>query len=376
VPARQILHFRIWAEPPIAASVEAMLRATYPEDELIVVTLWERIKADRRLLLCNLWAVVREYGMDILLGRLKFKAAFFRTVYLFKAVQKLAGQIGARYDNLRFTFQLQSIFDTHLAGIPHFIYTDHTHLANLLYSPTYKVHLYSAEWISCEKSIYDHAQRVFTRSTNISDSLTMQYGEPLEKIQCIYAGANIHLPEIDPRKKDYSAQSILFVGLDWQRKGGPELVEAFRRLQPRFPQASLTIVGAQPTLLDEKIQVVGRVSVEELNAYYQMATVFCMPTRNEPFGVVFVEAMAHALPIVATRIGALPDMVIEESNGYLVRVDDVEVLTRALEELLASKEKRAQFGHQSWRLAQVRYNWNAVGKTLRHYTDEYFGAGK
>jgi glycosyltransferase involved in cell wall biosynthesis len=376
VAPKRILHFRIWADPPIAASVEAMLRAAYPQDELQVVTLWERIKADRWLLLGNLWATVKEYGWDILLGRLKFKAAFFRTVYLFRKVRELAVRITAEYDDLRFTFQLQSIFDTHVAGIPNFIYTDHTHLANLQYSSAIKVHLYSAEWIACEKSIYDHAGRIFTRSTNISDSLTQQYGVPADKVRCIYAGANTPLPQVDPQKKDYSAQSILFVGLDWQRKGGPELVEAFRLLRPRFPQAALTIVGAQPALEEEGLRVVGRVPVEELNAYYRAATIFCMPSRNEPFGVVFVEAMAHALPVVAARIGALPDMVADDRNGYLVPAGDVDALVQALESLLESEEKRAQFGRQSWKLAQERYNWKAVGKALRNYTDKYFKAGK
>ena len=373
---KKILHFRIWRDPPIAASVEAMLRASYPEDEVEVITLWERIKADKRVMLRNVWAVVREYGLDILSGHLQFKAAFFRTVFLFKHVQSLAGQIGAQRENIRFTFQLQSIFDTHIAGIPHFIYTDHTHLANLQYSPAIRVHLYSAEWIACEKSIYEQADRVFTRSSNISHSLTDQYGIPESKVRCIYAGANTPFAALDPQEKDYRARSILFVGLDWERKGGPQLVEAFRQLRVDFPDAVLTIVGSSVSVDIPGITVVGRVAVDALDAYYQAATIFCMPSRNEPFGVVFVEAMAHALPIVAARIGALPDMVEDDHNGYLVPVDDGEALKLALEKLLKSEERRAQFGRQSWQLAQERYNWKAVGKTLRKYTDEYFEAGK
>jgi glycosyltransferase involved in cell wall biosynthesis len=375
VPVKKILHFRVWGDPPIAASVETMLRASYPEDELEIITLWTLIKADKGTLLRNLWAVIKEYGLDILLGRLQFKAAFFRTVFLFAHVRDLAAQIGAQRNDIRFTFQLQSIFDTHVAGIPHFIYTDHTHLANLNYSPAIKVHLYSAEWIACEKSIYDHADRIFTRSSNISRSLIEQYGVPEAKVRCIYAGANTPIPSLDPRDKDYSARSILFVGLDWQRKGGPQLVEAFERLYAHYPDAVLTVVGSEVPLNHPGIHVVGRVSVEELNRYYQAATVFCMPTRNEPFGIVFVEAMAHALPIVAARIGALPDMVADDRNGYLVEAGDENALAEALEKLLDSEKRRAQFGRQSWQLSQKRYNWNAVGHALRGYTDEYFKEG-
>ena len=314
--------------------------------------------------------------MDILSGRLRFKAAFFRTVFLFKHVQSLAGQIGTQRENVRFTFQLQSIFDTHIAGIPNFIYTDHTHLANLQYSPAIRVHLYSAKWIACEKSIYEQAERVFTRSSNISRSLTDQYGIAESKVRCIYAGANTPFAALNPQEKDYCARDILFVGLDWERKGGPQLVEAFRQLREDFPDAVLTIVGSSVPVDVPGVNLVGRVAVDALDAYYRAATIFCMPSRNEPFGVVFVEAMAHALPIVAARIGALPDMVEDHRNGYLVPVDDTEALKRALGKLLESEERRAQFGRQSWQLAQERYNWKAVGKRLRKYTDEYFEAGK
>ena len=375
MPVKKILHFRIWGDPPIAGSVERMLRESYPEDELEIVTLWDLIKADKRVQLRNLWAVICEYGFDILSGRLKFKAAFFRTVYLFHYVQDLAAQIGAQHEDIRFTFQLQSIFDTHLEGIPHFIYTDHTHLANLQYSPAIKVHLYSAEWIACEKSIYDHTDRIFTRSTNISCSLTEQYGMPESKVRCIYAGANTPMKLLDPKDKDYRARAILFVGLDWQRKGGPQLVDAFRQVYEHFPDTTLTIVGSQVSINHPGIKVVGRVSVEDLNRYYQNATIFCMPSRNEPFGIVFVEAMAHALPIVAARIGALPDMVADGRNGYLVQAGDEQALAAALERLLESEERRAQFGCRSWQLAQTRYNWHVVGKTLRKYIDDYFEAG-
>jgi len=153
-------------------------------------------------------------------------------------------------------------------------------------------------------------------------------------------------------------------------------VQAFQQLRTKFPQATLTVVGSAVPLDAPGVNVVGRVAVEALDAYYQNATIFCMPSRSEPFGVVFVEAMTHALPIVAARIGALPDMVADDRNGYLVPADDVGALTQALQKLLESEERRAQFGRRSWELARERYNWNAVGKTLRKYTDEYFKAVK
>ena len=90
-----------------------------------------------------------------------------------------------------------------------------------------------------------------------------------------------------------------------------------------------------------------------------------MPSRNEPFGIVFVEAMAYALPIVAARIGALPDMVRDGENGFLIEPGNVEELTKALDQLLSSEQNRKKFGKQSWQMARDRYNWQSVGSLLR-----------
>jgi glycosyltransferase involved in cell wall biosynthesis len=362
---KKILHFRIWPSPPIAVSVEKLLRETFPEYELEIVTLAQRIKADKWLLIRNTLEVLRQYGCDILRGRLDFKAAYFRTIFLFDRVRRMAQEIGRGRDDIAFTFQLQSIFDTHLEGIPHFVYTDHTQLANLLYSPHMKVRLYSAEWISREKNLYMNAERIFTRSSNISRSLLEQYGIPAERVCCVYAGANTPTEAIDAEKKDYSLKNILFVGLDWERKGGPELLRAFEQVRRRHTDANLVIAGARVKTDLAGVIALGRVPVAELKRYYREATVFCMPSRSEPFGVAYVEAMAYALPIVATEIGALPDMVSNGKNGFLVQPGDVNSLAQALDSLLSDKQKRARFGKISRRLAAERYNWDAVGKSMR-----------
>src|SRR4030042_2598849 len=152
------------------------------------------------------------------------KAAFLRTDYLFNHVKGLALQKSEISVKIAFPFQLQSIFDTSVPGIPNFVYTDHTHLANLWYSQSGRVKLYSAEWISLEKSIYENASQVFTRSTNISKSLIEQYGIAPEKGKCVFAGMNIPDRKIADPGKDYKNQVVLFVGEDCKGKGGPRLV--------------------------------------------------------------------------------------------------------------------------------------------------------
>ena len=68
--------------------------------------------------------------------------------------------------------------------MPHFVYTDHTHPSNLNYSDFDRRQLRSPQWIDLERSIYDSARVVFTRSTDIQADLIEYYGIPAEKIEC------------------------------------------------------------------------------------------------------------------------------------------------------------------------------------------------
>ena len=117
-------------------------------------------------------------------------------------------------------------------------------------------------------------------------------------------------------------KNILFVGVEWERKGGVQLFEAFKLVLKKIPDATLTIVGCAPSIQHLNVNVVGKISIEKVPDYYNQASVFCMPTRLEPFGIVFLEAMYHQLPIVASNIGAANDFIEDNKNGYLLPPDD------------------------------------------------------
>ena len=105
----------------------------------------------------------------------------------------------------------------------------------------------------------------------------------------------------------------------------------------------------------------------DLNQYYQRASVFCMPTYREPFGIVFIEAMAAHLPIVATHVGAIPDFVEEGRNGLLVEPGNIPGIADALVKLLNNPPLARRFGQRSYEIIQERYSWDAVGKKFQEY---------
>lgn len=387
---RQVL-IRVWPSPPIAASVRRLLEESFPEYPLQVIDIVPRLKRKPQLLALNLLATLREYGLRTLLDRSRLRVAFFGTPFLFRAVRAdLRSQLEPLRPQLAFTFQLQSLFDASLPGVPHFVYTDHTMLENLNY-PDYPLGasprggpgmLYSPRWIELERTIYHNASRLFTRSQNISRSLVEEYGCPPEKVACVYAGSNARIVPGEPDNENYGNRRILFVGADWERKGGPTLVQAFLQVAESDPRPRLTIVGCSPQGLSPRgspapgwgdfpqpglpqIEVVGPVPVQEIHRYYCQASIFCLPTRLEPFGVAFVEALSYRLPIVTTGVGATADFVLEGENGYLVPPGDVGRLAEALRKLLDDPGRCRAFGERSYQLAQERYNWASVGRRLR-----------
>lgn len=341
-----------------------MLVATFPEFEVISLVLVPRLRRRPLIVALNLVAAIREYGLGAFKSYAATKTAFIATPYLFRQVKKLAQREllrdGAEYV---FTFQLQSLFDCSVPGIPHYVYTDHTNLANLNY-PGYRGRLKSKRWRELERSIYTNASMVFTRSSNISRSLEQEYGCPPEKIACVYVGMNTPAPTAAQDNANYGNKNILFVGTDWTRKGGEVLLEAFSRVLETHPDAMLTIVGNAPATDIPNCRLPGRIPVAELDNYYATASIFCLPTLQEPFGVTVVEAMSHKLPVVATAVGAIPDLVTAQT-GILVPPNDSAALAGALLDLLSDPDKARALGRNGFELVSMRYNWASVGQAIR-----------
>ena len=349
---------------PLAnTKAEEEIRRQFHEYDVDVIDLKALVKKHPDVILINGIYTLILYGFDLIFGNKRLREAFWHTPYIFHTVKRLVTRQLSKSKYL-FTFQMQSLFDCSLPHVPHFVYTDHTHLANLNYNDFDSKRLFSDKWIDLEKQIYNNATSTFVRSTNIQQSLIRQYRYPSERAVCVYAGNNVDIRSVITQSKIYTHENILYVGLDWKRKGGPELVNAFRSILAEYPNASLTIVGATPNLDIPNCTVIGKIPPEELAHYYEDATIFCMPTHVEPFGIVFLEAMQARLPIVGTRVGAIPDFIEDGWNGYLVEPGDVQGIVKALSDLLHDPDQRRKFGERGFALAKERYSWESVGKRI------------
>jgi glycosyltransferase involved in cell wall biosynthesis len=341
----------------------------FPDAEIEVIDVLTELVNNKSLL--TFFHSIKSYGMEpsAYPNRIVEKRMF--TDYFYNNARKALLQRLSNHKYL-FTFQTQSFFDASIPDTPHFLYTDHTMLANLEYPAFDQKNLPPSSWLECEKNIYRNATLNFTMSTNISKSIINDYDCDSTRVVCVHAGASAAVAEdeiFDERR--YSSQNILFVGVDWERKGGPVLAEAFKLVLAKCPQATLTIIGCTPNLDIPNCDIVGKVPLADVSAYFKKAAVFCLPTRIEPFGIVFLEAMAHKLPIVATNIGAIPEFVTEGKNGYIVEPDHPQQLADKLIETISSPERCQEFGAYGHQVFWNTYTWQKTGIKLRESIEQY-----
>jgi len=176
---------------------------------------------------------------------------------------------------------------------------------------------------------------------------------------------------------------LLSVGRLEAYKGFGDVLEALRQLQARgaLPASwAWAIVGVGPlastlrrrasAALRDHVRLVGRAPEALLHALYARADVFVHATRYEGSSLVTLEAMAHALPVVATRAGGIPDKVRDGETGRLVEPGDVAALAAAIAELAASAELRRSCGERGRQRALSEFAWPVLAsRTLALYEE-------
>lgn len=157
----------------------------------------------------------------------------------------------------------------------------------------------------------------------------------------------------------YRSKIILFVGKDFERKGGPLLLDAFRRLYSHDKSVRLIIAGPKKVGQGEGVSWVGPVGKDQLSSLYSRASIFCMPSIFEAFGIVFVEAMSYGLPVIGTNRMAMKEFIRPSINGFLLEKDDPDLLAETLYEALSDPERLREMGTAVVEMAS-EYTWPKV----------------
>lgn len=170
-------------------------------------------------------------------------------------------------------------------------------------------------------------------------------------------------------------QYILCVGrLDDPRKNICLLLHAFHQLPANLSHLKLITAGASPPQeywslvesmgLRERVSHVLRPEMSELIKLYQQATVFALPSAEEGFGMVVIEAMACGVPVVATRCGGPDGIITDGKDGYLVPLNDAPAMADALTSLCADSELNKLMGHEARTTIETQYSSEVAGKVF------------
>ena len=346
--------------------VADQLGRTFPDHDLLVIDLKKLAKNDRVGSALNVLNEVATFGPSVLRSRGALHAFFFRTPFMFQRLNEmLIKEVGSAAADFEFVIQTQGLFNARIANTPMLIYTDYTTLDNLAVPDHDKRIFRSRKFLHYESALYRTADAVAVTGSHVERTLIQRYGCDPNRVTTVHIGANVPIVPVSADLARYAAKHVLFVGVEWERKGGPALVEGFLLAAKHHPDAKLTIVGCSPAISHPRINVVGRVERAEVAGLYQAASVFCMPSLIEPLGIAVVEASLFRLPVIATQIDGFLETVTDGQTGILVPLHAPVAIAAALRKLFGAPELGRQMGTAGFERNHTRFDWNEVGKRLR-----------
>ena len=151
---------------------------------------------------------------------------------------------------------------------------------------------------------------------------------------------------------------LVFVGTYGQNKGCPELIDALAEVRASGVDATLRLIGREQYRgeedllrrrvsahgLDGAVEFAGVIPPQRLGACYEAADALCLPSRKEALPMVVLEAMAFSLPVIATPVGGIPDLVEDGVTGLLIEPGDVHGLAKAIRFLAEDPDQRTKIG--------------------------------
>ncbi len=211
----------------------------------------------------------------------------------------------------------------------------------------------------------------------LGEGLRAEFGDllPACRVHVLANGVADHRAPDDPGAR--SQPTVLHLSTLWSTKGVFEVLESAARLRIRFPDLRYVLAGGwySPTEaraaerfiadhdLQDVVQVLGPVGGDQKNRLLAGATLMAFPSHTEGHPLVVLEALSASLPVIATRVGAIPEIIEDGQEGFVIDARDVDALTERIAHIIADPALRARMS----RAARARYE--------RDFTAERFTNG-
>lgn len=166
---------------------------------------------------------------------------------------------------------------------------------------------------------------------------------------------------------------LLFAGSIQEQKGIFTLLAALKIIKDKGFPVPLIVAGEGPDLKKARLVAsentldvcfLGRVERQQMPGLMAGASLFVLPSKNEPFATVFLEAMASGTPCVGTDSGGTPEIIDHGQNGFLIPKDDVNGLVQILLDFIEKPERFAGLGDQARKKMVSQFNWPVLTKRI------------
>jgi glycosyltransferase involved in cell wall biosynthesis len=170
-------------------------------------------------------------------------------------------------------------------------------------------------------------------------------------------------------------------------KGADHLIEIMPELLERFSDVHLVAVGSGtdvPRLksiakgrgVSERVHFLSSITNEELSAAYEACDLFALPSRGEGFGLVFLEAMSHAKPVIGGAHGGTTDIIDDGADGYVVEYANLRNLIEKTTQLLRDDVLRAEMGRRGYTKVRNEYTFDRFRSKLEGTLDTLLGTAQ
>lgn len=195
------------------------------------------------------------------------------------------------------------------------------------------------------------------------------YGVSEDRLSIVPPG--VHLDDWVPppdakRAGQHETPQLLFVGADFERKGGDLLLEVYR--QHFASRCELHLVTKADIPAEPGVHVYRDFTPNDpaLRRLYHVSDALVLPTRADCFSLASIEAMAAELPVITTAVGGIPEIIADGESGYLIEPHDGASLREALDALLSDASRRRAIGARGRAIAEQRFD---AGKNARRLLD-------
>jgi glycosyltransferase involved in cell wall biosynthesis len=304
---------------------------------------------------------------------------------------KLCGRvIERRLAKDRFDLIAAAYAGPHIAhvetNVPIVFASDATFAAMVDYYPAYSrlLDVSLRQGHTIVRKVFDKSAYAVYPSDWAARSAIRDYGAAPRKVRVIESGANIDPEDVPPRsllvrKKRSDTLKLLWVGVDWERKGGEIALETLGDLERMGKRAELTICGCTPPRghVHESMRIVPFLSKNDVEdrkrlwGLFLAADYFLLPSRQETSGRAHCEASAFGLPILAADTGGVRNGVREGENGFVLppsaRGQDY---ARLIAEIGADESQYRALADRGRTLFETVLNWDTWGRRVRGLIDE------